>query len=229
MPIAVADDFVTGRLNGAAPEGAERRPPRCCGQALCGCLNGAAPEGAERRRAPAQRPGGAAHASMEPLPKERSDVKPMSARGSPTLPQWSRSRRSGATRACRHSGSGHPRPQWSRSRRSGATISGGKTSPAMAKLPQWSRSRRSGATRAGQGRPVAQVRASMEPLPKERSDVSASDGAKFAARSGPQWSRSRRSGATCGNGGYARGELAASMEPLPKERSDTPCLARCRR
>ncbi len=62
-------------------------------------------------------------------------------------------------------------------------------------------------------------RASMEPLPKERSD----DGDRFSSLpslSRPQWSRSRRSGATDKQRQADDLEHVASMEPLPKERSD---------
>ncbi len=188
--------------------------------------NGAAPEGAERRDDVVGGAGLAHHAAMEPLPKERSDwgvtAEPHVAI---KLPQWSRSRRSGATDAtdpvmarcwCR--------PQWSRSRRSGATraairalariASTGRNGAApegaerplayarlLARLsrPQWSRSRRSGATSAGPCRAPERRSAAMEPLPKERSDQHP------AAR-------------------LARGRQRAAMEPLPKERSD--CRAR---
>ncbi len=89
------------RLNGAAPEGAERHSTAWTRARAGTCLNGAAPEGAERQlHDPAEWPD-AVVASMEPLPKERSDAEVTQATGSATgTPQWSRSRRSGATRGC---------------------------------------------------------------------------------------------------------------------------------
>ncbi len=158
-------------------------------------------------------------------------------------PQWSRSRRSGATRDSQRRRGPARWPQWSRSRRSGAT-----NAPTMVCMvvsqPQWSRSRRSGATtlpawrqahlrrlngaapegaerqagRAGHNRQAGGT-ASMEPLPKERSDAT--------------WKRVREAELSSLNGAApegaerhavpARFELVrgeASMEPLPKERSD---------
>ncbi len=158
-------------------------------------LNGAAPEGAERRR---RRPEGAPacrdRASMEPLPKERSDLTtwflrlvfgldgaaPEGAerRGRESgdsigrdLPQWSRSRRSGATKEYTKHLWTTPGPQWSRSRRSGATPHRKDCRCDLPlDTPQWSRSRRSGATTV--------------------------KGCRRLIVSLPQWSRSRRSGAT---------------------------------
>ncbi len=132
-------------LNGAAPEGAERRPvpaarigrvghasmeplpkERSDGSApmwhgrRAWCLNGAAPEGAERRGdrlALLER----VVASMEPLPKERSDRGLTEMEVSAMGPQWSRSRRSGATPIIDYGERPVTKPQWSRSRRSGAT------------------------------------------------------------------------------------------------------------
>ncbi len=107
---------------------------------------------------------------MEPLPKERSDGGGGQDCTSRHLPQWSRSRRSGATGRGDPARLGPVEPQWSRSRRSGATAG----APAVLGL---------------------QFDASMEPLPKERSDVVIQlTGYQWMIM--PQWSRSRRSGAT---------------------------------
>ena len=183
-------------------------------------LNGAAPEGAERHL--------------------MGDLRVIPSSG----PQWSRSRRSGATprqfqRAvpCQHRLNGAApggaerrgrglrrrlkdiKPQWSRSRRSGATPP--PTCPTSNRpSPQWSRSRRSGATV-----PRVAWRPGRDSPQWSRSRRS---GATFwwagllrRDHRLPQWSRSRRSGATRENRG--QGDLrivVASMEPLPEERSD---------
>ena len=208
------------RLNGAAPEGAERRLlTRTEDEADHACLNGAAPEGAERRLMPERGRGGLDEpqwsrsrrsgatlerdrdkpvvvvASMEPLPKERSDANTQTALPRFKAPQWSRSRRSGATIRSNDLRAAVTVPQWSRSRRSGAT-SRLSVRPVRAwPGPQWSRSRRSGATTSPGRSPCRAHR--------------------------PQWSRSRRSGATGDVPVVSTAELPASMEPLPKERSDT--------
>ncbi len=204
--------------NGAAPEGAERpawngppvTPPEC--------RNGAAPEGAERLDEQGG-PLGDDLAAMEPLPKERSDLRRTAWTGRPTSwPQWSRSRRSGATGVFPRPASAQHAPQWSRSRRSGATWASAVLSEEDQK-PQWSRSRRSGATLdngetsgllllgrngaapEGAERPRGQTDTNGRPLL-------------------PQWNRSRRSGATRAKRLRHAGHSLAAMEPLPKERSD---------
>ena len=158
------------RLNGAAPEGAERHvlPRRGYGGSCS--LNGAAPEGAERHQ--------------DQVVQVGEHIKP----------QWSHSRRSGAT--------------------TGNTfkVRGGYT-------PQWSRSRRSGATAPpGHGDRIA-APASMEPLPKERSNVLYIPIATTftTAASMEPLPKERSDGQHRRDQGQAR---AASMEPLPKERSD---------
>ena len=143
--------------------------PLCARREVPGCLNGAAPEGAERRALSSARPL-LAHAGLNgaaPEGAERHHVT-SSAVAARDQPQWSRSRRSGATDA------GQAR--------------GNETTP-----PQWSRSRRSGAT-GGHSSISAVTDASMEPLPKERSDPRSRNAS--SGGHGPQWSRSRRSGAT---------------------------------
>ena len=159
-------------LNGAAPEGAERHWPFM--SAKPGLWS---PQWSRSRRSGAtRRPGAAARrgtpASMEPLPKERSDLGDRKARVHAVIgPQWSRSRRSGATTrpgpGCRTGRSGclnGAAPEGAERRNTGAPRAGSSL------MPQWSRSRRSGATsRTPAGRPEASM---------------------------PQWSRSRRSGAT---------------------------------
>ncbi len=161
----------TAGLNGAAPEGAERRIQVSSSSAQWSCLNGAAPEGAERLEG-AREDVRAAAASMEPLPKERSDCAfPESRSRAVVRPQWSRSRRSGATAPSPSPGPG----PWSGL--NGAAPEGAE----RLRLPR--------VQVPGRGP------ASMEPLPKERSDghLVMLDGDPGV---GPQWSRSRRSGAT---------------------------------
>ena len=180
---------------------------------------------------------------MEPLPKERSDVAARIATSRKgNAPQWSRSRRSGATLACTQAVVASAAPQWSRSRRSGATL-------AQRVGPLVSACCLNGAAPEGAERPAATRTSDSSdsrlngaaPEGAERHHVATS----AAGRLMPQWSRSRRSGATSsaaltppprsrGLNGAApegaerrpRSQLAvqsgpeASMEPLPKERSD---------
>ena len=120
--------------------------PRCWPGPGRRSLNGAAPEGAERRS----------------LTATRLNLTDM--------PQWSRSRRSGATDASRHLAACSTSPQWSRSRRSGATPLATTEQLSAVAEPQWSRSRRSGATWVARSVSAGDRAASMEPLPKERSD-----------------------------------------------------------
>ena len=158
------------------------------------CLNGAAPEGAERRRVRGVARGVRLYASMEPLPKERSDWWDEHPRLTYSQwPQWSRLRRSGATRHL-------PRPPHLRPRASMEPLpkersdeAGGEAfvvghAASMEPLPK----ERSDGWRGCTDRRI--LRASMEPLPKERSDVPRLLGAVQVVL--PQWSRSRRSGAT---------------------------------
>ena len=182
-------------LNGAAPGGAERREasawPSACALPR---LNGAAPGGAERRRG----------LTKVPLPT--------------TPPQWSRSRRSGATLAGHaatalfHVASMEPLPEE-------RSDMGAKAGAEFRQRPQWSRSRRSGATVRRPHQRRARGPASMEPLPEERSDadtpdvaIKAPDGLNGAAPGGAE---RRHNGAAGGNR-----QWTASMEPLPEERSD---------
>ena len=107
---------------------------------------------------------------MEPLPKERSDAKSGGLSSHEHRPQWSRSRRSGATTEVEGVRNAVEWPQWSRSRRSGAT-------PISLSVTIGGRRSLNGAAPEGAERPgrselarPAICRASMEPLPKERSD-----------------------------------------------------------
>ena len=208
-------------------------------------LNGAAPEGAERRHRCAMLVADADVASMEPLPKERSDVTPRCrSRRLRATPQWSRSRRSGATvdRARRpvldHACLNGAAPEGAERRRRDAAGRARRHQASMEPLPK----ERSDDSSTQRARPAAD-RASMEPLPKERSDGdglrglrgadarlngAAPEGAErrvgtLSTRSRqqePQWSRSRRSGATPSVTAWLADAACASMEPLPKERSD---------
>ncbi len=200
---ATACDLAAGagaHLAAMEPLPKERSDEAASHAAACqhGRRNGAAPEGAERRRQQDPPPVRHGPAAMEPLPKERSDFAGHAANANLLLPQWSRSRRSGATAGLSSSASGGIMPQWSRSRRSGATTVKASIRTARSISPQWSRSRRSGATDRVPGRLAVGAGAAMEPLPKERSDLPAAE---------------RERG--------ARGiQRLAAMEPLPKERSD---------
>ncbi len=111
-------------LNGAAPEGAERRGPAAHSTRSRSGLNGAAPEGAERRAASTgRRSAGGCLNGAAPEGAERRSVGP-GAMSPPWSPQWSRSRRSGATNSTPLTSMSCRWPQWSRSRRSGATSTG---------------------------------------------------------------------------------------------------------
>ncbi len=151
------------------------------GQAGSGSLNGAAPEGAERRPVLSRPVRQEGRASMEPLPKERSDdpqprrpllraaaqasMEPLPKERSDGLDRR-RPRRPG-TRA-----SMEPLPK---ERSDDAHVS---RPVSLNSLPQWSRSRRSGATLASSGPFFRDQYASMEPLPKERSDGSGRSAAR---------------------------------------------------
>ena len=184
-------------------------------------------------------------ASMEPLPKERSDDDgPYQGRA--PADGLNGAAPEGAERPS-HQGTGasmsERRPQWSRSRRSGATVhvlvpDQAVTRASMEPLPK----ERSDGTsllsdpahssrclngaapegaerRAGSLADLPVVRASMEPLPKERSDApdgSTPDRRRRAASMEPL---PKERSDDCGHE-RGRGAERASMEPLPKERSD---------
>ena len=189
-------------------------------RATSASLNGAAPEGAERPASSAGHPVLGWIASMEPLPKERSDVvddpgrlRAADVASMEPLPK-ERSDTAAGSRAClsRRSLNGAApegaerrgptitnrltiwRPQWSRSRRSGATLV--RAAARAARQDCLNGAAPEGAERR-RARAVAGAdgeAASMEPLPKERSDAAERLDVMPVRR--------------------------ASMEPLPKERSD---------
>ncbi len=206
-------------LNGAAPEGAERLVEEVSVSATPEGLNGAAPEGAERPVRPRQPGTVAIQASMEPLPKERSDIDIRPIVRPSSMPQWSRSRRSGATGVTNDRARDlEAAPQWSRSRRSGAT--------SLTRNPRERRPCLNGAAPEGAERPGS-----------HRPGIAGSQGLNGAAPEGAE----RRMGpsSSCPTGqrlngaapegaerrapahrGTPRHPPFASMEPLPKERSD---------
>ncbi len=161
------------RRNGAAPEGAERPRRSAFARRPRSCRNGAAPEGAERPapsrspRSPEPRRNGAA-----PEGAERR-IRALPVMSDQFTPQWSRSRRSGATAV-----------------RSASMVSAfagrNGAAPEGAERP----------VRPVRPRQHARSLAAMEPLPKERSDDAMIPKPGARPRHGPQWSRSRRSGAT---------------------------------
>ena len=183
-------------------------------------LNGAAPGGAERPAAPAG-PAVRLHASMEPLPEERSDARNQSPRAVRiTGPQWSRSRRSGATTlsttrrcapTCGLNGAapgGAERPgagglvEVVDVRLNGAAPGGAERPGPATSAPTAARHCLNGAAPGGAERRPARSLCPMRSRPCLNG--AAPGGAERRVKSchpdgvssRPQWSRSRRSGAT---------------------------------